>query len=83
MGYDPRYLHRSLEHGLQNIEAGREAMAHTCTTRLCAGRWPNDSGHAMLCVSRNSAAPPQAQDANPYAGASHAGECSYTYPVRT
>jgi hypothetical protein len=59
---DPLDVHRNLEHCMQNIEAGREAMAHDmhdAAMRLGAAEMMLAS--ASYAVHKHAAAPPQAQ----------------------
>lgn len=71
---DPLDVHQSLEHCMQNIEAGREAMAHDmhdAAIRLGAAGMMLAS--ASYAVHKQAAAPPQART-RPDTGAEPGGE---------
>ena len=71
---DPLDVHRNLEHCLQNIEAGREAMAHDmhdAAMRLGVAEMMLAS--ASYAVHKHAAAPQQVQT-RPDTGAELGGE---------
>ena len=71
---DPMDVHRNLEHCMQNIEAGCEAMAHDmhdAAMRLGAAEMMLAS--ASYAVHRHAAGPPQAQ-IQPDTGAEPGGD---------
>ena len=73
---DPLDVHRILEHCMQTIEAGREAMAHDmydAAMRLGAAEMMLASASNM--VHKHAAALPQAQ-AQPGTGTEQGGETS-------
>jgi hypothetical protein len=71
---DPLDVHRNLEHCLQNIEAGREAMAYDMNdAAMRLGVAEMMLASASYAVHKHAAARPQAQT-RPDTGAEPGGE---------